>query len=168
MKVYKMKKELFVKRELREVFAFFEQPENLERLTPSTLGFKILTPSPIKMKEGALIDYTIRLGGVPVHWQTLISDYDPPYRFVDEQLKGPYTFWHHTHTFTEKDGGTLIADEVRYVLPFGILGRFVHSLFVKRQLMHIFDFRSSVIKEILENESENKNIDTSESSGAGD
>ena len=137
--------EQFVPRPLKDVFAFFEAPENLARITPSAMGFTTLTPSPITMKEGALIDYTIRLGGLPLHWRTLISEYSPPFRFVDEQLAGPYTFWHHTHEFEEVEGGTLIRDTVRYLLPFGPLGRLVHSLFVRRQLESIFAYRHKVI-----------------------
>lgn len=101
------------------------------------------------MRVGTLIDYTVKPMIFPIRWRTLITDYDPPRRFVDEQLKGPYSFWHHTHTFEEKDGGTLITDDVRYVIPFGIIGRMAHFLFVKRQLKKIFDFREKVISEIF-------------------
>jgi ligand-binding SRPBCC domain-containing protein len=150
MKVYILKREQFVNRPLKEVFSFFERPENLARLTPDALGFKVLTPSPVQMKEGALIDYTIKLFCFPMHWRTVISTYEPPFRFVDQQLKGPYTFWHHTHTFAEREGGTLMTDEVRYVLPYGLLGRIAQKLLVKRQLDHIFDFRTQVMQKIFE------------------
>lgn len=155
MKVYTLKKEQFVGRSRKDVFAFFERPENLTRLTPGSLGFNILTPSPIVMKEGALIDYTIRLLFFHVHWRTLISTHEPPHRFVDEQLRGPYLFWHHTHTFEEKEGGTLISDEVRYVLPFGFLGRIAHKLLIKKQLDNIFAFRADIIKNIFEQNNSN-------------
>ena len=85
-----------------DVFNFFSMPENLVKITPKSLSFTILTPKPIDMEKGTLIDYTISLMGFPVHWRTLISDYNPPHSFIDQQIKGPYAFWHHTHTFTER------------------------------------------------------------------
>ena len=111
-------------------------------------GFRILTPSPIAMKEGALIDYVVRLGPLPTRWRTLITGYEPPARFVDEQLAGPYSFWHHTHTFVERDGGTLIGDHVRYALPFGPLGEAAHALAIRRQLRAIFAHRRRVLAEL--------------------
>jgi len=149
MKVHYLRKEQIIHRNLSDVFAFFEKPENLSRITPPGMGFEILTPTPIKMRAGAIIDYTVKAFGLRTHWRTLIADYDPPNMFVDIQLKGPYTFWHHTHSFERVDSGTLIRDEVRYCLPFGVLGGMVHSLFVKRELERIFDYRSSVIENIF-------------------
>jgi len=144
-----LRREQFVPRPLAEVFPFFSRPENLARITPANLGFQILTPTPITMKEGALIDYTIGLLGLRVHWRTMITTYDPPFRFVDEQLAGPYAFWHHTHSFEEVEGGTWIRDEVRYLLPFGPLGRIVHTLFVRRKLDAIFHHRHQIIEGVL-------------------
>jgi ligand-binding SRPBCC domain-containing protein len=149
MKVYTLKREQVVPRPLNEVFPFFADPRNLGRLTPPSLGFDILTPPPIEMREGALIDYTIGVLGIRMHWRTLISDYDPPQSFTDVQLKGPYLFWHHSHTFRQTDRGTVVGDEVRYILPFGIFGRLVHALLVKRQLRQIFDFREHVIGNVF-------------------
>ena len=126
-------------------FRFFDRPENLAEITPAELGFRILTPSPIAMKEGALIDYTIRVLGIPVRWTTLITSYDPPRGFVDQQLRGPYSYWHHTHAFRAVDGGTEMTDTVRYLLPFGSLGNLLHALAVRRQLERIFEHRSRVI-----------------------
>ncbi|MGW8282960.1 MAG: SRPBCC family protein [Gemmatimonadota bacterium] len=114
--------EMQVDRPVEEVFDFFADAWNLERITPPELRFRILTPSPIHMKQGTLIDYRLSLFGVRVGWRTLISDWTPPFRFVDEQLQGPYREWVHTHTFARIPGGTLIRDEVMYRLPFGILG----------------------------------------------
>jgi ligand-binding SRPBCC domain-containing protein len=128
-----------------EAFRFFDRPENLADITPAELGFRILTPSPIAMKEGALIDYTIRVLGIPVRWTTLITQYDPPRGFVDQQLKGPYSFWHHTHAFRAVKGGTEMTDTVQYLLPFGPIGSLVHSLAVRRKLEAIFEHRSRVI-----------------------
>ncbi len=101
------------------------------------------------MHQGALIDYEIRLGPLPMHWRTLITNHEPPHRFVDEQLVGPYSFWHHTHTFTAVDGGTLIGDHVRYVLPLGTFGRLAHKLVVRRQLETIFAYRKQIVSEMF-------------------
>lgn len=141
-----LERELFVPRPLSEVFAFFADAQNLERLTPSWLRFEILTPAPIQMRAGTLIDYRIRLYGIPMTWRTLISVWEPPYRFVDEQLRGPYSIWWHEHLFEERSGGTLIRDRVRYRAPFGVLS---HPLFVMRQLDKIFSFRHEVIAKIF-------------------
>ena len=147
MHVYEIRTENTVPSPLAEVFAFFSRPENLAEITPRGLGFQILTPSPVPMKEGALIDYTIRLGGLPMRWRSLITTYEPPHRFVDEQLEGPYSFWHHTHEFEATPEGTILRDHVRYALPLGVLGRFAHWLFVRRQLLKIFAYREQVIAE---------------------
>mgnify|MGYP001178840390 CR=1 FL=1 len=147
MKVYEIYKEQLIPYPIEKVFPFFDRPENLEILTPRNLKFRILTPSPIKMHPGSIIDYVIRIGLIPMRWTTAISDYDPPHRFVDVQLKGPYSLWHHTHTFKSVDGGTLITDHVRYGLPFGILGRIVHFLKVKRDVEKIFTYRKTLIEE---------------------
>ncbi len=105
------------------------------------MGFRMLTPSPVEMKDGAVIDYIIKLYGLDVRWTTIITLYAPSYKFVDVQLKGPYSFWHHTHSFMATDDGTIVADEIHYAMPFGILGRMVHSLVVRQQLERIFNFR---------------------------
>ena len=145
MKTYTLTKEMTVPRPLEEVFEFFSRPENLARITPPRLGFRIISTSPILMKAGTQIDYTIRVMGIRLPWRTLISVYEPPHRFVDEQIQGPYAFWKHTHTFTDTGGGTLIRDEVRYALPFGPLGTLVRGLAVSRQLEGIFAYRAQVI-----------------------
>jgi ligand-binding SRPBCC domain-containing protein len=127
------------------VFHFFRDPSNLARITPAELGFKILTPPPLVMREGAVIDYTIHLLGLPVRWTTIITTYDPPHRFEDVQLKGPYAYWHHTHSFRAVEGGTEMTDTVRYLLPGGPVGPVVNALFVKRRLENIFMHRALVI-----------------------
>jgi len=149
MNVHTLHRKQFIPQPRSRVFAFFEAPENLVRLTPAWLGFHILTPSPVTMGVGALIDYTIRWLGIPVRWRTLITAYDPPLRFVDEQIKGPYSLWHHSHTFEEVSGGTQMVDEVHFSLPFGFLGDIAHGLVVRRQLEQIFDYRSVVIDQLL-------------------
>lgn len=149
MKIYELKREQFIPRPLSEVFAFFQNPGNLALITPPSLGFKILTPEPLIMKSGLHIDYTIRLFGLPVRWTSKITDYRPPVVFIDEQARGPYAYWHHTHLFEETDGGTLMTDVVRYAIPFGFLGEWARFLFVKRDLERIFNFRGEVVRKIF-------------------
>ena len=147
MELFNIESKQVVKRPLKDVFDFFSLPENLEIITPKNLAFRILTPKPLVMKQGAVIDYTIKLFKIPIHWRTLITSYDPPYMFVDEQVKGPYTFWHHTHTFKEIDDGVEIQDKVIYAIPFGIIGRILHFLWIKRDLIKIFEHRKKIIEQ---------------------
>jgi ligand-binding SRPBCC domain-containing protein len=128
-----------------EVFAFFAEAANLERITPPELGFEILTPQPLHLVEGALIDYRLRLFGVPLDWQTQIVCWDPPCMFVDAQLRGPYKRWIHTHYFHEEAGGTIIEDAVEYCLPYWPLGEIVYPL-VRLQLHRIFRYRQQAIR----------------------
>jgi len=134
-----------------DVFAFFGDARNLEAITPPLLRFRVLTPDPIAMGPGALIRYRLRVHRVPVGWLTTIREWDPPHRFVDEQLRGPYALWHHTHTFEpHPDGdGTLMRDVVRYALPFGALGDLARRLFVARDVEAIFDYRAEKIRQLL-------------------
>jgi ligand-binding SRPBCC domain-containing protein len=131
-----------------EVFSFFAEAENLEAITPSSLRFEIATPSPITMQEGTLIDYRLRLFGVPFSWKTRITRWEPGVSFVDEQISGPYAVWVHTHTFSDVDGGTLVEDEVAYRLPLYPIGEIALPL-VKRQLDSIFAFRREAIERML-------------------
>ena len=142
------------------VFEFFADAGNLEAITPPFLNFHIVTPTPIVMRPGALIEYRLRLFGVPFGWRTEIESYDPPRSFVDQQLRGPYALWHHTHTFTPiaaASGSTAanglieteMTDVVRYRLPLGPLGGLAHALFVRRTLATIFDYRRDKIAELL-------------------
>jgi ligand-binding SRPBCC domain-containing protein len=148
-KTYLLERQQFVPRPLAEVFAFFADAGNLETLTPANLNFEISTPRPIEMQAGTVIDYQLKLAGVPFKWKTLIESFDPPQRFTDVQSRGPYKLWHHTHEFTAVDGGTLVVDRVRYQLPLGPLGRVAHAAFVRRQLKNIFDFRANKLAELF-------------------
>jgi len=145
MTTHELEFKQIINKDINEVFSFFSKPENLSLITPKRLDFRILTPSPIKMKEGQLIDYTIRILGKRIRWRTLITEYECPVRFIDQQLKGPYSMWHHTHEFKNVDGGVEIIDTVRYVVPFGFIGNIVNILFIKPDLMRIFKYRYKII-----------------------
>lgn len=125
---------------LKETFEIFKDPYNLAKITPRWLNFQV-TSKNVEIRKGAEIDYNIRWVGLPMHWQTLITEYEPPFLFVDEQAKGPYSIWRHRHTFHSEELGTRVGDHVEYALPFGPLGRIAHALVVKRQLQSIFEFR---------------------------
>ena len=143
---FTLQTELWLPRARDEVFAFFADARNLETLTPPWLKFEVLTPAPIAMRPGTLIDYRIRVHGFPSRWRTEITAWDPPHRFVDVQLRGPYTLWHHTHIFEERAGGTLCLDHVRY-RPRG--GALVHWLFVRRDVERIFRYRQERMQEMF-------------------
>lgn len=142
---YTLEREQWVPASLEEVFPFFSDAANLQTLTPDWLSFQILTPTPIPMHAGSLIDYRLRWHGVPLQWRTEILVWEPPCHFEDLQLKGPYKLWHHTHRFEADSGGTRILDHVRYALPFGLLGRAVHAVSVRRNVEEIFRYRQEKI-----------------------
>ena len=143
MTVREFKTELWLPLPPEAVFAFFGNAANLDAITPPWLNFRILTPPPIAMREGTLIDYRLRLHGLPLRWRTRIRVWQPPHRFVDEQLRGPYRQWIHTHAFEPRDGGTLARDAVQYAVPFDFIA---HPLFVRRDIERIFEFRSAELK----------------------
>jgi ligand-binding SRPBCC domain-containing protein len=130
-----------------EVFAFLADADNLSRLTPPWLGVRLLTPGPIGMSAGTVLDYRIRWLGFPIAWRTFIREYDPPFRFLDVQVRGPYARWEHRHMFLEEDGGTRVEDRVVYRLPLGPLGRGAQRILVGRQLNGIWRHRNAVIAE---------------------
>ncbi len=135
---------------IEEAFDFFSKASNLEAITPPFLRFRITTPGPIEMKVGALIEYRLRLRGIPVSWRTRIEEWEPPHRFVDRQLSGPYALWHHTHTFEALDESrTAMTDLVRYGQRLGPLGTLAEHLVVRRDLERIFDYRRDSIPGLL-------------------
>ena len=138
--------ELWLPLKREEIFPFFGDAANLEAITPPWVNFQTLTPSPIEMRVGTLIDYRIKIHGVPVKWRTRINAWEPPYRFIDEQLRGPYLKWVHEHTFEEKDGGTLCKDRVEYAVPGGWL---IDKLFVRRDVERIFAYRQEKLQQLL-------------------
>lgn len=134
-----------------EVFRFFEDAFNLDAITPPMLRFRILTARPIEMRTGALIDYSLRLRGVPIRWRTRIEAYDAPVRFVDRQLRGPYRLWWHEHEFEEIEGGTRMTDRVSYITPWAAnwAGRWLHGRFIRPDLERIFAFRREKLAGLL-------------------
>ncbi len=132
--------EIWLPRAREEVFEYFSRAANLEEITPPWLHFSILTPEPIQMAKGLRIDYRLSVHGIPLRWQSEITAWDPPYRFVDEQRRGPYRRWIHEHIFEERDGGTVAKDRVRYAAPGGWL---IEKLFVARDVERIFAFREA-------------------------
>ncbi len=148
MKIYTLHREQFLPISLKEAWDFFSTPLNLEKITPAEMGFVVLTDVKGKsIYKGMLIEYRVSpLLGIKMKWVTEIGDVSEPYKFVDNQLKGPYALWEHTHTFKEVDGGVLMYDDVRYAIPLGILGEIAHVLVVKNKLKSIFDFRGETLK----------------------
>jgi ligand-binding SRPBCC domain-containing protein len=138
---YTLTREQWLPQPVQRVFSFFEDPYNLALITPSWLGFRVLSMQPREVRPGTVIIYRLRWLGVPYRRRTRISEWVPDRRFVDLQTGGPYILWHHTHTFEECSGGVLLRDRVRYRLPFGPLGVLAHALVVRRQLDEIFDYR---------------------------
>jgi ligand-binding SRPBCC domain-containing protein len=132
-----------------QVFDFFADAANLERITPPELNFHITTPPPIDIKKGCLIEYQLKLRGIPIKWKTEITGWNPPFDFVDSALKSPYKQWIHLHKFTVGENGeTIMQDIVRYRLPFEPFGDVAHW-FVKRELKYIFDYRRKIVEEIF-------------------
>lgn len=143
---FRLRTELLVAEPRDQVFAFFADASQLETITPPWLHFSVITPRPITMQSGSLIDYRLRLHGMPIRWRSRISEWKPPFQFVDEQVKGPYRHWRHLHTFEERDDGTLVRDVVDYDFLFS---RLMHPLLVRRDLTTIFDYRQEVMCRIF-------------------
>jgi ligand-binding SRPBCC domain-containing protein len=149
MKIHRLETQLWLPRPRQQVFAFFAEPRNLERLTPAWLHFEFMTSVEGEVRQGTLLDYRLRLHGIPLRWQSEIAVWEPPERFVDRQTKGPYSMWVHEHTFDERDGGTLVGDRVDYAVPGG---RLVQKFFVAPDLQRIFRYRRHVLEGIFESD----------------
>ena len=149
MRVRTLITELLLPRPIDEVFAFFSDAHQLEVLTPPWLHFRILTPRPIDLRLGTLIEYRIRWHGIPLSWRTEIAAWEPPHRFVDRQLKGPYSQWVHEHTFEARDGGTLVRDRVDYAVPGWLLEPLLDRFVVRPDVERIFDYRKAKMRELF-------------------
>jgi ligand-binding SRPBCC domain-containing protein len=154
MQTFYLEKEVIISKNPEEVFAFFSRAENLEKVTPKHLHFQILTPLPIEMQTGCLIDYQLKIYGIPISWQSEITVWEPPFRFVDEQRRGPYKKWIHEHRFEKHDTGTRMLDTVEYALPGGWFAPIIHKLFVTKNLELIFKYREKKYSEIFTIESD--------------
>jgi ligand-binding SRPBCC domain-containing protein len=148
--MYVLEREQRIALPVGAAFAFYAEARNLEAITPPWLAFRVLTPGAIGMRAGTLIDYRLRLHGLPLRWRTRIEIWEPPRRFVDVQVRGPYALWEHTHTFEPLGSGEVaIRDRIRYALPLGALGRLAHALFVRRDLDRIFTYRARAVEAAL-------------------
>lgn len=150
MKPHILETTTIIKKPLNEVFDFFSKAENLNKITPPEVHFTILTPLPIKMFPGTLIDYRIKLNGIPMKWRTKISVWDAPHQFVDEQIKGPYVRWHHTHSFKDLGNGTTeMTDRVEYLSPGWIFEPLINWLFVGKKVEGIFKYREQQLQQLF-------------------
>jgi ligand-binding SRPBCC domain-containing protein len=146
MKTFWLRTQLWLPQPREKVFEFFSNPQNLDRLTPGWLHFEILSPPPAAMKKGTLLDYRLRIHGIPIRWQSEITHWDPPNGFIDRQTKGPYSLWNHQHLFEDCESGTLVEDKVEYA-PLG--GRIVQTFLVAPDLERIFQYRHQVLEELF-------------------
>jgi ligand-binding SRPBCC domain-containing protein len=162
MRTFQIETEIWLPRPLAEVFAFFSDAHNLQAITPTWLSFEILTPGPIAMRAGTLIDYRLRIRRLPVRWRTEISVWEPPFRFVDRQLRGPYRQWIHEHRFVAEAGGTRCFDRVEYAVWGGAL---VQRLFVKRDVENIFAYRARRLAELFPAEGSGSDLHAQRTTG---
>jgi ligand-binding SRPBCC domain-containing protein len=149
MSVHELHREQVVARPLDEVFEFFSSASNRALLTPSQMHFEMITPEPIEMGPGTLLEYRLRVHGIPLRWISRIEVWERGHRFVDRQIKGPYKLWLHTHEFEQTPEGTRVSDSVRYELPLGLLGELVGMQLVGRDLARIFDYRRDAVMKLL-------------------
>ena len=149
MKERRFEMEQWLPLDREQVFSFFSTPHNLEAITPPWLNFRILDQSTDEIQLGTEFKYRLKVRGLPMHWHSRIDEWEPLSRFVDVQLSGPYALWHHTHTFEEEGGGTLIRDVVRYALPMGRIGDLFGGAWVARDVEKIFEYRRQRIEELL-------------------
>ncbi len=147
MKIRTFTTELWLPRPVTEVFSFFSNAANLDAITPPWLSFRMVGPPPV-MRAGIFIDYRLRVRGIPLGWRTRINVWEPPHRFVDEQIKGPYRQWIHEHTFESRDGGTVVRDKVEYAVPFDGL---THRWLVRPDIEKIFAYRTRALEKLFSN-----------------
>ena len=149
MSAHRLEREQVLPRRIDEVIAFFAEARNLERITPPWLVFRLLTPDPIEMRVGTLIDYRLRVHGIGLSWTTRIEAWEPGTGFVDRQIAGPYRLWRHRHGFRAQGDSTVVTDVVDYALPLGPLGELAHRLLVRRDLERIFAYRhAAAVREL--------------------
>jgi ligand-binding SRPBCC domain-containing protein len=148
MHTYILEREQWLPKPLDDVFSFFSRPENLQIITPPWLDFRMVD-APQALTVGSLIRYRLRWHGLPIRWTTEITEWNPPHRFVDRELRGPYALWNHEHWFVAHNGGTKMNDRVSYALPLGILGTLAHAVAVKRDVEKIFDFRAESMRSLF-------------------
>ena len=148
-KTYTLTFEQQLSAELPQVFAFFSRAENLETITPEWLHFKIRSVEPEPIRQGTLIHYSLRMHGIPLRWTSEIIVWEPPYRFVDMQLRGPYKLWRHEHRFEARNDGTHMRDTVELALPFGLIGEMAYKIRVRAEVREIFEFRERKIREMF-------------------
>ena len=143
MHIHQFSSEIWLARPIEEVFAFFSDAANLDSITPPWLSFRTVARQPIEMHAGTVIDYRLRVRGFPVQWRSEITEWEPPYHFVDEQIRGPYRLWIHAHRFQSRNGGTLVSDDVRYAVPFDWL---LHKFIVRPDVERIFTYRADCLR----------------------
>ena len=143
MRIHEFSSEIWLARPIEEVFDFFSDAANLDSITPPWLSFRTITRQPIEMHAGTVIDYKLRVRGFPVCWRTEITEWEPPYHFLDEQIRGPYRLWIHAHEFQSRNGGTLVCDNVRYAVPFDWL---LHKFVVRPDVQRIFSYRADCLR----------------------
>jgi hypothetical protein len=143
MHIHQFRSEIWLARPIKEVFAFFSNAANLDSITPPWLSFRTVARQPIEMHAGTVIDYRLRVRGFPVQWRSEITEWEPPYHFVDEQIRGPYRLWIHAHRFQTRNGGTLVCDDVRYAVPFDWL---LHKFMVRPDVERIFAYRADCLR----------------------
>ena len=143
MDTHEFKDAIWLPRPIKDVFAFFADPANLDSITPPWLSFRMVTPAPVEVQVGTMLDYRLRIRGFPVRWRSKITAWEPPRRFVDEQIRGPYRLWIHEHNFELRNGGTLLCDHVRYAVPFDWA---LHKLVVRHDVERIFAYRTDCLR----------------------
>ncbi len=148
MRLYCLEREQWLPRPIDEVFSFFSRPENLQAITPPWLDFRMVE-TPDNLQSGALIRYRLRWRWIPIRWTTEITEWEPPHSFVDRQISGPYLLWNHQHSFTPREGGTLMHDFVTYALPLGPVGGMARGFLVKRDVERIFNFRALTMRQLF-------------------